>query len=354
MATISSRSLPLPESGPGLTRICGAGFLLRPAVPGGAGSYLRSTGVYPLRPTDGEVEQVYRRVDVPVEDQAAGGAYVGALGQEQLGFHRSAARTRLAGREEPASKDDLAAVPPGFVAEHPGCRAESLVSDGAGQLRLRVMPATFRSSRTTVSYRLASWLVALCSASARMFATRAWMRASFPACLRLFAEPFAFRECARLARRSFLSDVRSGFWPPIVNTLPSLSAPVSKALTPRSTPMTEPDRLCRPGTARSTSQVNDTNHRCAVRVTVADRMRAVPFSSLRASFRVDSCVVIVPSLGSVTLRPPQRIVPAPNRKESRHLPRFLNRGNPSLRPARSPFLDFAKSWSARSRSRNAS
>jgi hypothetical protein len=36
--------------------------------------------------------------------------------------------------------------------------------------------------------------------------------------------------------------------------------------------------------ARSTSTVNDTNHRPAVRDTVADKMRAVPAPSLRASF----------------------------------------------------------------------
>jgi hypothetical protein len=44
----------LPSGGPGLTRLRGAGFLLRRRVPSNAGSYLGSTGVYPLRPTDGE------------------------------------------------------------------------------------------------------------------------------------------------------------------------------------------------------------------------------------------------------------------------------------------------------------
>ena len=78
---------------------------------------------------------------------------------------------------------------------------------------------------------------------------------------------------------------------------------------PRSTPIAEPGRACRAGTARSTSTVNDTNHRCAVRDTVADRIRAVPFSSLRASLRVDSCVRIVPSRGRVTVLPAQRIAP---------------------------------------------
>ncbi len=100
--------------------------------------------------------------------------------------------------------------------------------------------------------------------------------------------------------------------------------------------------------------VNDTNHRCAVRETVADKMRAVPFSSLRASFRVDSWVRMVPSRGSVTVVPEQRITPVPNRNESLHFPRFLAFGNPSRLPFRRPFFDLMKSHSARSRSRNAS
>ena len=69
----SCRSRLLPGGGPGLIRIiCGAGFLFHRDLPGVAGSYCPSAGVYPLRPTGGEVEQVARGVEVPVEDQAAG------------------------------------------------------------------------------------------------------------------------------------------------------------------------------------------------------------------------------------------------------------------------------------------
>jgi hypothetical protein len=93
--------------------------------------------------------------------------------------------------------------------------------------------------------------------------------------------------------------------------------------------------------------------RCAVRLTVADKIRAVPFSSLRASFRVDSCVRTVPILGSETVVPEQRSDPV-SRNESRHLPRFLNLGKSSRLPFRSPFFDLMKSRSALSRSRNAS
>ena len=119
-------------------------------------------------------------------------------------------------------------------------------------------------------------------------------------------------------------------------------------------PTAEPGRAWRCGTSRSTSTVNDANHRCAVRETVADRMRADPFPTRRASFRVDSCVLMVPSRGSVTVPQSQRITPVVNRNESRHFPRFLNRGNPSRFPFRCPFFDLMKSRSARSRSRNAS
>lgn len=106
--------------------------------------------------------------------------------------------------------------------------------------------------------------------------------------------------------------------------------------------------------ARSVSTVKDTNQRCAVRDSVADKIRAVPFSSRRASFRVDSCVPMVPSRGSVTVDPAQRITPVLNRNESLHRPRFLNRGNPSRFPFRWPLFDLTNSRSARSRSRNAS
>ena len=46
---------------------------------------------------------------------------------------------------------------------------------------------------------------------------------------------------------------------------------------------------------------NEQNHRPDESSdTVADKTRAVPASMRRASFRVDSCVRIVPALGRVT------------------------------------------------------
>jgi hypothetical protein len=58
MSKLLTRSCRLPGGGPGLARECGAGFLFHRDVPGDAGSYRPSTGVYPLRPTGGELEQV--------------------------------------------------------------------------------------------------------------------------------------------------------------------------------------------------------------------------------------------------------------------------------------------------------
>src|SRR5690348_16152506 len=111
MSKLLSRSQRLPAGGPGLTRECGAGFLLRRDAPGHAGAYRPSAGVYPLRPTGGELEQVTRRVDIPIDNQATLIAAMGALGQGQLGFRRTAARAHLGRREEAASHNELAAVP---------------------------------------------------------------------------------------------------------------------------------------------------------------------------------------------------------------------------------------------------
>ena len=138
MSKLLSRSQRLPAGGPGLIRVRGAGFLLRPAAPGEAGSYLRSTGVLALRPTDGEVEQVTCGVLVPVYDQAARLAQVRPLGQGQFGFHRTATRARPGTWAEPASRDQLAAVPGGLAGEHPPGFPEASVGDGAGEDGRRV------------------------------------------------------------------------------------------------------------------------------------------------------------------------------------------------------------------------
>src|SRR5215472_15036638 len=67
--TISCRCPVLPWDGPGLVPFAGAGFLFHGDVPGGAGSYCPSAGVYPLRPTGGELEQVDGGVQVLGRDR---------------------------------------------------------------------------------------------------------------------------------------------------------------------------------------------------------------------------------------------------------------------------------------------
>jgi hypothetical protein len=110
----------------------------------------------------------------------------------------------------------------------------------------------------------------------------------------------------------------------------------ARDLSPRSTPTTEPGRAGA-GSWRSISTENEQNHRPARCDTVAERIRAVPRSTCRASFRVDSCVRTVPIRASVTCRrsPASPNAPVVNRHESP--PRLpLNLANPSFGPWRLP------------------
>jgi CubicO group peptidase (beta-lactamase class C family) len=95
------RSPALPRDGPGLTRWRGAGLTFHGHLHPGGCLTVGSASVCDLRATPGDLPpapggQVDRRVHVPVQDQAAGGACVSALGQGQLGSHRAAARAFLA------------------------------------------------------------------------------------------------------------------------------------------------------------------------------------------------------------------------------------------------------------------
>src|SRR6478735_7175995 len=109
-------------------------------------------------------------------------------------------------------------------------------------LRLRVIPATFRSSATMVSYRSASMVVAWCSASARTLATRACSRPSRAADFLRRADPGRLREWAREARRSRRRAALSGRGPGTVTRFPVSSVPVMRALIPRSIPIAVPGR----------------------------------------------------------------------------------------------------------------
>src|SRR4051795_13509516 len=75
--------------------------------------------------------EVGRGVDVPVGHMAAGvvAAAVGALGEGELGSHRTARRARL-GAREPAVRDDAAPTVAGrLVLQLPGKLGPALVAD---------------------------------------------------------------------------------------------------------------------------------------------------------------------------------------------------------------------------------
>ena len=125
------------------------------------------------------------------------------------------------------------------------------VSDTArARRRLRTIPATGRSSTTIVSWDVASRVVSLCGPS----------------------------------RRSFRSDRASGFGFATVSPVDR----TARWRTPRSTPTVTAARCRRDGpvgTSRSTSTVNDTNQRQAVRDTVAPSGRRCKFAGYAARAR---------------------------------------------------------------------
>ena len=167
------------------------------------------------------------------------------------------------------------------------------------------MPATFRSSTTTVPQAAASRVVSWCSPSSRRFAARACTRAIRAWVVRQRAEGCcpvrrsgpARRAACRLSRRSRRWACSSGrglgtIWP-VDST--------ARCVMPTSTPTVSAGRA---GTrsARSTSTENEACQRPRRQDTVTDRIRAVPASIRRASVRVDSCVRTSPILGSRTCR----------------------------------------------------
>jgi hypothetical protein len=107
-------------------------------LPGVPGLTVGSTPVCDLRATPGDLPiavlgEVARRVRVPAEDEPAVCADVIALGQGQLGSHRSAPRARPARREPPVRDDHPAAMPCGLVLHLPAELPERRVRDVPGQ-----------------------------------------------------------------------------------------------------------------------------------------------------------------------------------------------------------------------------
>src|SRR6201996_8311388 len=188
--------------------------------------------------------------------------------------------------------------------------------------RLYAPPAERIPEALSVSTVMTWWccareVVALCSASRRMAAARAWVR---PVCLLVLAQRFdggllvlvtgsqgpcwraALRWSARRRPRAGGGDFGAG--------TRAISRPPGAATTRRE-PAFTPASTLTAGTpaltcagaaaARRTMTWNEQNHRpddSSDRV--PDRTRAVPASIRRASFRVDSCVRIRPTRGRVT------------------------------------------------------
>jgi hypothetical protein len=73
-------------------------------------------------------------VDVPIADQAARVAAVGALGEGELGSHRTARRARLRGREPAVRDEELPAVAGRFMRELPGEFRPTLVANRGGEV----------------------------------------------------------------------------------------------------------------------------------------------------------------------------------------------------------------------------
>src|SRR6266568_6753316 len=133
MSELPARSRAVWPSGPGITRFGNAGSLFHRPVPVRDGSYLGSAGVYALRPTGGEPEQVPRGVHIPVHHQSARLAGENPLRERQAWLSPPARRARPGTGIPAVSDKKLAAVPGRLVAEHPPRRAEPLVGHGASQ-----------------------------------------------------------------------------------------------------------------------------------------------------------------------------------------------------------------------------
>ena len=194
--------------------------------------------------------------------------------------------------------------------------------------RFFTMPATFRSSMHTVLYVRAIMVVALCIASSRWFATRAWSRATFALALARRFEPLVLWLNAFWARFSFRSDFRSarGF----SMTVPSES--VANVLRPRSTP-TAPPFGARAAVGMSRSTVSAAYQRPARRETVI-RNTLAPLTRAVTSSR--QCTRPTFGRRSAFGSPSISLNPVVYANLGATLSFDLNFGNPTFRPLRSP------------------
>ncbi len=173
--------------------------LLHRRAPSSAGSYLGSTSGYPL-PLTASASRFFAAVTCRSMTKPQPLAAIDALGKGQLGFHRPTARARLGAGEEPLGNHQPTAAPDGLVAELVPYGPEGLVGQASGQSPVADHPGQVEvlDHQRLVSSRQ---VVALCKASRRELAIRAWSRARRLALLLRLAEPVFLREWAREARR---------------------------------------------------------------------------------------------------------------------------------------------------------
>ena len=198
--------------------------------------------------------------------------------------------------------------------------------------RLRIIPATFRSSITSVPNRPVRLVVALCSASRRWSATRPCAfpsaddarRHRFDDCCRVRRSGPRRRDKVRDRRRTFRSDL------PRCRGL-GISSPVdrtARVLIPKSTPTTAPGAAAG-GRDTSCSTVNAANQRPRPNRTDTPSTRPVPAVTRSASRVPGSCSFTRPIRGSTACRASQRNAPVVNRIDGRAFRLDLNRGNPA-------------------------
>jgi hypothetical protein len=118
----------LPRDDPGLTRVCGAGFLFHRDVRREARPQGPSAGVQVLRPIGGELEQVPCGVDVPINGQ---------LGSRHAAFGEIAA-ARGVSRQRVTLAWMLAKAP--VVIPIPGASRPESIVDSAQAPELALTP----------------------------------------------------------------------------------------------------------------------------------------------------------------------------------------------------------------------
>jgi hypothetical protein len=294
--------------------------------------------------------QVPRGVVVPIQDHAARRAHIPPLGQAQLGFRRTASRADLRAGEPAVRHDQPHPGPLGFVAELAADLRPAGPGDVPGQPLVAQHPGHVQvldHDHVVLADQPGGELVGVVAAQVRhpgVDPIGAGPGLAPPVRRRLTGAPVR----AAAARHPPLRAAQ----PPqlTVQAAAVRDPPTGGQGGQRGDAQVDPDDPAigaRRGLAVGQLDVGQfgvgefdgerdcQRPRCQDRV--AERIRAVPVSILRASLRVDSQVRTTPMRGSRTCRRSAARPNAPvvNRQLGRER-RPLNRGDATLRPARTP------------------